>query len=105
MEFSRDSIHRQWRSVISRSGGSKPPTVVVARAPRLEFNKFLNYAKLSRKLDKQSATNLILRRKPRQVSGQSRKVLFVAWPVLRKVRTASAQFNAAKLRSLEHKAR
>jgi len=62
-----------------------------------------HYARLSRKLDKQSATNLIHRRKSQTVSGQSRKVLFVAWPVLRKVRTASAQFNATKLRSLEQK--
>ncbi len=82
---------------------SKPPTVVLARAPLLEFNKFLNYARLWRKLDKQSATNLIHRSKSQTVSGQSRKVLFVAWPVLRKVRTASAQFNATKLRSLEQK--
>ena len=62
---------------------------------------FLNYARLSRKLDKQSATNLIHRKKSQTVSGQSRKALFVAWPVLRKVRTAWAQFNATKLRSLE----
>jgi len=86
-----------------RAAVSKPPTVVLARAPLLEFNKFLNYARLWRKLDKQSATNLIHRRKSQTVSGQSRKVLFVAWPVLRKVRTASAQFNATKLRSLEQK--
>ena len=63
-----------------------------------------HYARLSRKLDKQSATNLIHRRKSQTVSGQSRKVLFVASPVLRKVQTASAQFNATKLRSLEQKA-
>ena len=62
----------------------------------------VNYATLLRKFrDRRATTNLSRLGKSQTLSGQSRKVLFVAWPVLRKVRTAWAQFNATKLRSLE----
>jgi hypothetical protein len=50
---------------------------------------------LSRKFCEQPVvTNLRRQRKSQTVSGQSRKVLFAAWPVLRKVGTLSPFFKA-----------
>ena len=55
----------------------------------------VNYATLLRKFrDRRATTNLSRLGKSQTLSGQSRKVLFVAWPVLRKVRSASAHFEA-----------
>ena len=57
----------------------------------------INYATLSRKFHEQTATNLRRPRKSQTVSGQFRKVLFAAWPMLRKVGTLFPLFTALSL--------
>jgi hypothetical protein len=58
----------------------------------------INYATLSRKFrDRRAATNLPRWGKSQTVSGQSRKVLFAAWPMLRKVGTLFPLFTALPL--------